>query len=99
MSEPINKKLYEEVKRKADEIYKKPSAYKSGYIVKEYKRLGGKYKDTGDEHNLKRWFAENWGDIGNKDYPVYRPTVRINSKTPPKFPSIQIAPPESQKKN
>ncbi len=43
MSIPINKKLYEEVKNKADEIYKKPSAYKSGYIVKEYKRLGGKY--------------------------------------------------------
>ena len=27
----------------ADEIYEKPSAYKSGYIVKKYKELGGKY--------------------------------------------------------
>ena len=82
MSIPINKKLYEEVKNKADEIYKKPSAYKSGYIVKEYKRLGGKYQNTGEEHTLTRWYAEKWGDIGHQTYPVYRPTVRINKSTP-----------------
>jgi hypothetical protein len=34
---PKNKILYEKVKMMADEIYKKPSAYKSGYIVKKYK--------------------------------------------------------------
>lgn len=37
MSVPINKKLYETVVQDADKIYKKPSAYKSGYIVREYK--------------------------------------------------------------
>ena len=34
MPTPNNKKLYEEVKMLADKIYKKSSAYKSGYIVK-----------------------------------------------------------------
>ena len=44
--------------------------------------MGGKYRDDNEEKNLRRWFSEKWKDIGNKDYPVYRPTKRINSKTP-----------------
>ena len=34
----IDKELYNLVKQHADEIYTKPSAYKSGYIVKTYKK-------------------------------------------------------------
>ena len=79
---PLNIKLYNSVKRKAGIIYKKPSAYKSGYIVKEYKRQGGKYKDGGGTKNLKRWYKEKWRDVGHKKYPVYRPTKRISAKTP-----------------
>lgn len=79
---PLNKQLYNKVLKQANEIYKKPSAYKSGYIVKTYKKLGGKYKEDGKEKKLKRWFKEDWKDIGKKDYPVYRPTKRINAKTP-----------------
>jgi hypothetical protein len=82
MPTPEDKKLYQEVKSKADTIYKKNSAYKSGYIAKEYKRLGGKYKDDGKPSKLQRWFKEEWKDIGNKDYPVYRPTKRISKETP-----------------
>lgn len=78
----LNKKLYEYVKKKADTVYKKPSAYKSGWIVKTYKDLGGKYENDHKKRNLSRWFKEKWTDIGNKDYPVYRPTKRINSHTP-----------------
>jgi hypothetical protein len=78
----LNKELYAEAKRSADRIYSKPSAYKSGYIVKKYKSLGGKYGDDNKEHNLGRWFKERWTDVGHKSYPTYRPTVRINSKTP-----------------
>jgi hypothetical protein len=37
---------------KADKIYKKPSAYKSDYIVKTYKELGGRYKDDNETKNL-----------------------------------------------
>jgi hypothetical protein len=45
MATPKDKVLYEKVKKMADEIYKKSSAYKSGYIVKKYKELGGEYID------------------------------------------------------
>ena len=32
-----NIQLYNKVKQEADKIYKKPTAYKSGWIVKTYK--------------------------------------------------------------
>lgn len=35
--------LYKKAKAKADKLYDKPSAYKSGFIVQEYKRLGGRF--------------------------------------------------------
>ena len=83
MSIPINKKLYNKIKKEADEIYKKSSAYKSGYIVKRYKQEGGQYRNKSNEKPLKRWFEEKWKDINNnKGYPVYRPTVRVNYNTP-----------------
>lgn len=82
-----NPKLYEKAKSIADEKYSKPSAYKSGFIVKTYKEMGGTYTDDKNPKNLKRWFQEDWKDIGNKSmsknhYPVYRPTKRISKKTP-----------------
>lgn len=77
-----NPKLYEKAKKIADEKYKKNSAYKSGFIQKCYKDMGGTYTDDNNEKPLKRWFKEDWKDVGNKDYPVYRPTKRINKKTP-----------------
>lgn len=74
--------LYNYVKELANKVYEKPSAYKSGWIVKKYKELGGEYSDDNKSKNLKRWFKENWTDIGNKEYPVYRPTKRISKDTP-----------------
>lgn len=77
-----NPELYNAIKKEADKIYLKPSAYKSGWIVKEYKKNGGEYIDDNKPRNLARWFKEDWSDIGDKEYPVYRPTKRINNKTP-----------------
>jgi len=91
-----NQKLYNQVKHLADKLYSKPSAYKSGFLVKKYKELGGTYSDDEDApspkaskqratpspKNLKRWFQEDWKDVGDKEYPVYRPTKRINKDTP-----------------
>jgi hypothetical protein len=82
MPTPINKDLYQAVKVYADIVYSKPSAYKSGFIVKMYKKLGGTYRNDHKEPNLKRWYEERWADVGNKEYPVYRPTIRVNKKTP-----------------
>ena len=88
MSEPKNKKLYEEVK---NEIYKKHpqhSAYRSGLLVQEYKKRGGTYEGKENKSSgLNRWFKEKWrsqdGKIGytNKS-DIYRPTVRVNKDTP-----------------
>ena len=79
---PINKELYKKAQQLADKTYSKPSAYKSGFIVKTYKSMGGQYKDDDQPKDLKRWFQEKWMDIGGLDYPVYRPTIRINKNTP-----------------
>ena len=82
MPTPDNPILYKKVKEYADTIYKKPSAYKSGFIVKTYKENGGGYIDDDKPKNLTRWFKEDWKDVGGLDYPVYSPTKRINKKTP-----------------
>jgi hypothetical protein len=84
MNVPLDKNLYERVKREADIVYNKPSAYKSGWLVKRYLELGGKYSDNTKNNNqgLTRWFKEDWKDIGHKAYPVYRPTRRISKATP-----------------
>ena len=86
MEKAVNKQLYQEVK---DYIYAKipkHSAYRSGHVIKEYKRRGGKFRDDGKERKLSRWFNEKWKDVNpNKtrgSYPVYRPTDRINKRTP-----------------
>lgn len=78
---PLNKKLYEQAKAEVYPRYKKPSAYRSGAVVKRYKDLGGKFKDN-NGRPLARWFKEEWKDVGNQDYPVYRPTKRVSKDTP-----------------
>jgi len=89
MPEPVDKQLYEQVKKSIDKIYSKSSAYKSGAIVKKYKEIFKKtygdmspYIDDNRPKNLQRWFDEKWIDIGQAAYPVYRPTKRINVNTP-----------------
>ncbi len=88
MSEPVNKKKWAAAKKAADAIYKKPSAYKSGYIVKKYKELGGTFEGEKDKvKGLNRWFAEKWvnqhGRVGYEHKnDVYRPSKRITKKTP-----------------
>jgi|688.fasta_scaffold502955_2 hypothetical protein len=78
-----DKELYEKVKKYADSVYAKPSAYKSGFIVKKYKEMGGTYKDDKQPKKLKQWFNEEWGSIGKEgEYPTYRPFKRINESTP-----------------
>ena len=78
-----NKKLYKKAKKIADEKYKKSSAYKSGFIVKTYRELGGEFIGKKDENTgLNRWFNEEWVDVGDGEYPVFRPTKKITKDTP-----------------
>ena len=62
-----DKELYNKVKRMADKKFEsKTGIYKSSWIVKEYKRLGGKYKGkkpSVKSPGLKRWYKEKWVDL------------------------------------
>lgn len=88
MPEPIDTILYEKVKT---EIYRKNpihSAYRSGLLVQEYKRRGGRYKGQSlEKEGLKRWFKEDWRtQSGEKTYhkkgDIFRPTKRVTADTP-----------------
>jgi hypothetical protein len=84
---PKDKILYEKIKKNADNIYDKSSAYKSGYITRMYKLNGGEYINDNKPKKLKTWFQEEWMNINplvsNKTgYPTYRPTIKVNKNTP-----------------
>jgi hypothetical protein len=92
---PIDKELYSKVKDEADKIFKeRTSAYKSMWIVKKYKDLGGRYRGK-KTSNLSSWRKEKWIQVipyiekgqeiecGEGEYgKVCRPLKRINDKTP-----------------
>jgi len=95
---PLDRILYEKVVKEAKQKFKTyPSAYASGWIVRRYKELGGKYKgDKEKSTSLDRWFKEKWINVcklpkivpcgrkqaSEKDYPYCRPLKRINKNTP-----------------
>jgi hypothetical protein len=93
MPTPTNKKLYNEVKEKVkSRVNKWPSAYASGQLVQEYKRKGGKYRNS-FFGSLTRWFKEKWVDVctgkpcgrsesERRGYPYCRPSKRVSSKSP-----------------
>jgi hypothetical protein len=107
--QPRDHLLYNEIKKEISDRYKH-SAYRSGLIVKRYKKA---YKDiyksddayTGDRSkgNLNRWFAEDWrnerGETGYKyKNDVYRPTIRISKDTPKTYSELSMADIERAKK-
>jgi len=47
-----NPTIYELAKEEADKKYSKPSAFKSQFIVKKYKELGGTYLEDGKSEGL-----------------------------------------------
>lgn len=82
---PTNPSLYSKAKAKYSDM--KHSAHKSQLIVKEYKRLGGKYSGNKEEGGLTRWGKEDWrNQRGEKGYKkkgdIYRPTKKISKDTP-----------------
>ena len=103
MPTPTNTKLYEEVKKEIYAKYPKHSAYRSGLLVQEYKKRGGGYSGDKSKGSLGRWFKEEWsnqrGETGyKKKGDVYRPTKRVNSKTPTTFSELSKKEIESAKK-
>lgn len=93
--EPRDKALYESVKKRVNQSYSKPSAYRSSAYVKEYKESYKQKHGSGSPPyigkrgtgGLTRWHKEKWrnerGEVGYKNKgDIYRPTVRVNEKTP-----------------
>ena len=86
MPEPTNKKLYAKAKAKYSDM--KHSAYKSGLVVKAYKKMGGGYTGAKPKKKgLSRWFKEDWRtEKGKKTYKeggkIFRPTKRVTKDTP-----------------
>ena len=94
-AEPIDRALYARVKAEAKRRFKKwPSAYGSGWLVREYKRRGGRYSGSKRGHGVDDWFAERWVDSCHpkrvpcgrqqrgRKFPYCRPTVRVSKQTP-----------------
>ena len=48
-NEPLDKELYNEIKDRVWKMYDKPSAYRSGMLVKLYREAGGKYSGDKDK--------------------------------------------------
>ena len=99
--EPRDKKLYNKTKKIIYKLIPKHSAYRSGILVKTYKKIFNKKYGNKDPYigkknrdkGLGRWFREKWrnqrGSIGYKyKNDVYRPTKKITKKTPKTFKQL-----------
>lgn len=62
---PVDTKLYNKVKAEAKKKFDVwPSIYASSWLVREYKKRGGKYKGKRDaSQGLERWYTEKWIDV------------------------------------
>ena len=93
MTKPKDPKLYASIKKRVYQQIPKHSAYRSGHLVREYKKAfhkkHGTRKEpyTGGSKPLKRWFDEEWktqdgSKVYKKKSDIFRPTKKINEKTP-----------------
>lgn len=104
MTTPKNTKIYAQVVAKIKATVKRwPSAYASGMVVKEYKRIMAErgeepYEANKTEKPLTRWFMEKWIDISSgkpcgsarkDDKKPYYPTCRPSIKISKKTPILE----------
>jgi hypothetical protein len=89
----LDEKLHQLVKKLADTKFSsKTGIYKSSWIVKEYKRRGGKFKGPKTENtDLKNWYKEKWVDLNRPikfkgEIIGYESCGRINTKKISKYP-------------
>mgnify|MGYP001235293513 CR=1 FL=1 len=102
MAIPKDIKLYNKTKKTIYKKYPKHSAYRSGILVKTYKKnYSKKYGKRSNPYHgkktkkkgLSRWFKEKWvnqrGEVGYKyKSDIYRPSKRITKKTPTTFKEL-----------
>ena len=102
--EPRDKTLYAKIKKELFQKNPKHSAYRSGLLVKMYKKeFNKKRKNKGlspyigkkkKKEGLTRWFKEKWvnqrGEIGYRyKNDIYRPTKKISKRTPKTFAELK----------
>lgn len=64
MNKFLDKVIYNKAKKKADEVYKKHSAYKSMYLLETYKKLGGKINSKLKKNSgTDKWNKEEWKNL------------------------------------
>ena len=101
MAVPKDKKLYAKVKRLANNKFDSPSSvYRSSWIVRKYKSLGGLYAVAKPTNTgLARWFKEKWVDLkrpvagaSRKSYmPCGRPSAKKTKLAYPLCrPSVRV---------
>lgn len=90
---PTDPVLYEKVKSEAKKRFRSwPSAYGSGWLVREYKRRGGRYSRSSrpkQTEGLQRWFElEEWINVCElpRIVPCGRPGSLSKSQYWRKFP-------------
>lgn len=92
----IDKGLYVKAERMADKVFDEPtSAYRSMWIVKKYKEMGGRYSGK-KEDSTGRWRLEQWVSVipyitrgeevecgsESEKTKVCRPLKRVSKLTP-----------------
>lgn len=86
----LDKALYMKARDKVKKRVKVwPSAYASGQVVTEYKKMGGKYKGTKSlDKGIGRWFhGEKWVNVCNpKKGGKYQPCGRKSRPNLKKYP-------------
>lgn len=93
----VDKVLYDKIKKEAKKRFKSwPSAYASGWVVKTYKSVGGRYSGSKPTNGINRWFKEQWVNVCHlpkivpcgrpkaspSNYPYCRPMKRVSKQTP-----------------
>jgi len=59
----LDRRIYEEAKKKIDKIHQKHSAYKSMALIKLYKEKGGKIDETKNKGGTTKWLKEEWKNL------------------------------------
>lgn len=63
MSQYLDKAIYERAKSIVDKQYKKPSAYRSASLLKTYRELGGRVKQSMSKDGLTKWLNQQWKNL------------------------------------
>lgn len=95
---PLDPDLYEAIVEEAKARFAVwPSAYASGWVVREYKERGGRYagQARGERTGLTRWFGEEWVDLSRPIYDEdgelvgYEPCGRARGGDPADYPKCR----------